>query len=136
MKKKTQIWIGAGIIAAALLFLMVSSFTQSSVYYYTLDELAGLQVSPQQRIRVSGQLVKESIQYDPTQPLLRFTIQNSDSTYRLNVVYHDVMPDNFLRSEEVVATGYLKGTTFEADQLLIKCPSKYVPEEQETAGGS
>ncbi len=136
MKKKTQIWIGAGIVAAALLFLMVSSFTQSSVYYYTLDELAGLQISPQQRIRVSGQLVKGSVQYDPAQPLLKFTIQNSDSTYQLEVVYHDVMPDNFLKSEEVVATGYLKGTTFEADQLLIKCPSKYVPEETETSGGS
>ena len=136
MKKKTQIWVGALVIVAALLFLMVTSFTQSSVYYYTLDELATLDISPQQRIRVSGQLVKESVKYDPTKPLLEFTIQNSDSTYRLNVIYHDVMPDNFLKSEEVVATGYLQGTRFEADQLLIKCPSKYEPEETETVGGS
>ena len=136
MRKRAQVLIGLSIIVGAVLFLIISSFSQSSVYYYTVDELASMNNRPSQRIRVSGKLVKNSISYDPTAPELRFVIQSNDGNHRLNIVYHDVMPDNFLRSEDVVATGYLKGSVFEAEQLLIKCPSKYEPETQTSNDGS
>lgn len=135
MRKKTQILVGLSIIVGAVLFLLISSFSQTSVYYYTVDELESINLRPDQRIRVSGKLVKNSISYDPSGPELKFVIQSQDGNFRLNVVYHDVMPDNFMRSEEVVATGFLRGSLFEAEQLLIKCPSKYEPETQTTNNG-
>jgi cytochrome c-type biogenesis protein CcmE len=41
------------------------------------------------------------------------------------------MPDNFLRSEEVVVTGYLQGDRFTAESMLVKCPSRYEAEPKE-----
>lgn len=123
------------IIAGSVFFFIISSFSQSSVYYYTVDELSSMNNHPSQRIRVSGKLVKDSISFDPSIPELKFVIQSGDGNFRLKVVYHDIMPDNFVMSEEVVATGFLRGSVFEAEKLLIKCPSKYEPETQQDKEG-
>ncbi|HKY61724.1 MAG TPA: cytochrome c maturation protein CcmE, partial [Gemmatimonadota bacterium] len=46
----------------------------------------------------------------------------------LPVVYHGVKPANFEQATSVVAIGTYKGDQFVADQLLVKCPSKYQAE--------
>jgi cytochrome c-type biogenesis protein CcmE len=44
------------------------------------------------------------------------------------VQYHGVIPGNFDQATMVVAIGRYKGDHFEAEQLLVKCPSKYQTE--------
>jgi cytochrome c-type biogenesis protein CcmE len=46
----------------------------------------------------------------------------------LPVVYKRVKPANFDQAIGVVAIGRYAGGTFQADQLLVKCPSKYEAE--------
>lgn len=125
MKKKYRVIIGIAIIVGVLSYLILSSFSSTKVYYYTLDEFEGLQLDPEQRVRISGKLVRESVDYDPGGPLLRFVLRGRDSTFEVAISYEDAMPDNFMRSEEVVVTGYLAGEKFMAESMLIKCPSKY-----------
>jgi len=126
--KRYQMFLGVGAIGAVLIYLFVSSLSETTVYYYTVDELKELRLEPTQRIRLSGELVKDSVRYDPAGPLLEFVLQSKDGTTRVSVSYQDVMPDNFLRSEEIVVTGYLQGDRFAAESLLVKCPSRYEAE--------
>ena len=38
-------------------------------------------------------------------------------------------PQDFEKSESIVLTGSIKGDTFVATEMLMKCPSKYVEDE-------
>jgi cytochrome c-type biogenesis protein CcmE len=41
------------------------------------------------------------------------------------VVYRAPEPADFERSEKIVIIGNINGEVFEADKILLKCPSKY-----------
>lgn len=125
MAKKYQLLLGGLAIAAALGYLFFSSFNSAVVYYYRVDELAAARIDPAKLVRVSGHLEKESVVYDPARPLLSFRLRSQDGAQSLTVTYRDVMPDNFLQGKEAVVTGYLRGTEFQAESILLKCPSKY-----------
>ncbi len=45
------------------------------------------------------------------------------------VVYSDAKPQDFEKSEQLVVTGKSEGEVFYAEQILMKCPSKYVEDE-------
>lgn len=47
------------------------------------------------------------------------------------VVYSDAKPQDFERSEQLVVTGKSENGVFYTDQILMKCPSKYVEDEIE-----
>ena len=49
----------------------------------------------------------------------------------LTVEYRGVIPGNFDQATSIVAIGRYKGGHFEADQLLVKCPSKYQSEAEQ-----
>jgi len=46
------------------------------------------------------------------------------------VVYHGVIPGNFDQATMVVAIGRYQEGRFLAEQLLVKCPSKYQAEAE------
>lgn len=76
------------------------------------------------KVRVSGTVVGESIRWQPERLELSFEI--ADGEDRLPVHYHGPRPDMFRAGAEAVVEGrYLPDGHFEADQLLLKCPSKY-----------
>ena len=41
------------------------------------------------------------------------------------VTYRGVRPGNFEQATSLVAIGTYRGEAFQADQILVKCPSKY-----------
>lgn len=41
------------------------------------------------------------------------------------VILHKSKPQDFEKSEQIVVIGKMKGEHFEADDILMKCPSKY-----------
>ncbi len=131
--KKHQIAMGSGVLVVAIGYLLISSLFGTTVYYYTLDELESKKevIATQEKIRVGGQLDKESVEYDPAGPVLKFRLQNEDGSIKLPVVFNDIMPDNLMKSTEIVVTGVLKEDTFYAESMLVKCPSRYESEEEE-----
>ena len=48
----------------------------------------------------------------------------------MKILYNGVKPGNFEQATEIVAIGQYQNGGFEADQLLVKCPSKYQGLEQ------
>ena len=75
-------------------------------------------------VQVKGTLVKatETITYEAQQ--LHFFLLD-ESGDKVPVAYHGPKPDNFEHADSIVAIGKYKDGQFQADKLLVKCPSKY-----------
>ncbi|MGH8005349.1 MAG: cytochrome c maturation protein CcmE, partial [Limisphaerales bacterium] len=81
-----------------------------------------------QTVQVMGELEKTATRYDTTAGLLYFTLKDKQGEL-LEISYKGVRPGNFDQATQIVAIGNYKSQVFEADQLLVKCPSKYQGEE-------
>lgn len=85
----------------------------------------------QSRVKIAGTLNKnKSMEYDPTVDADRFVFHMLDSEGVSNkVILQKPKPQDFERSEQIVLTGAMKEGVFVADEILVKCPSKYKEEE-------
>ena len=126
--RKRKFYIGGLIVFIAIAYLVYSGFSSSATYYFTVSEVFEQQDTIiGKNIRVNGQVVAESVQTDPAEFILKFDIV--DSSESLAVLYKGVVPDTFRDDSEVVVEGHLnEAGEFEANAILTKCPSKYVPE--------
>ena len=52
-----------------------------------------------------------------------------DEGLEKKVILNQSKPQDFEMSESIVVTGKMKGDSFVADEILLKCPSKYKDEE-------
>ena len=79
--------------------------------------------------------MENSTEYiDETQEL-RFTMVEEDGD-TMTVLYEGVKPGNFEEAVQIVAVGTYREGFFEAEQLLVKCPSKYQGLEEAGEYGS
>jgi len=129
MLKKWRYPIGGVVVLGALVFLLFSVFQSYSTYYYTIGELKEQGESIYgERVRVTGEVADGSTEYDVEKRILTFTITDEEES--LAVVYEGIRPNNFDDGVEVVVEGNYNSTgVFEGDQVVTKCPSKYVPAE-------
>ena len=152
--------IGGLLIVAAIIYLIVSSTQASAQYFYTIEELVAKGTAGQD-VRVSGAVIGDSIQYDPQTLTLRFTVANvpadneeieaqgglavvlheaviDPNRARMEVVYTGVKPDLLRDEAQAIMTGHMgEDGAFYADELLLKCPTKYeeaVPSQAEGSG--
>ncbi len=129
MIKKKRFLIGGIIIFLAIGYLGYMGFQSSATYYYTVSELMEQGNSIHgENVRVNGQIVPGSVEQETVGRTLKFTI--IDSQESLPVVYQGVVPDAFKVGNDVVVEGHLNSDgIFQANTILVKCPSKYVPEK-------
>lgn len=85
-------------------------------------------------VQVAGALEKDSTRYDDQAEALFFALQDPATGATLPVRYHGLRPANFEDAISIVAIGHWnKGSNeFEAQKLLVKCPSKYQGAEVKT----
>ncbi len=76
-------------------------------------------------VQIIGKLVSGTDYYDSQSQKLAFRLTDQESRLQMKVLYNGVKPGNFEQATEIVAIGQYQNGTFEADQLLVKCPSKY-----------
>jgi len=129
--RRKRFLIGGFIIFLAVVFLGYMAFMSGATYYYEVGELLeqGNSIASQ-TVRVSGRVAPD-IEQEDGGLTLRFTItDNTGVDASLPVVYQGVAPDTFGVGKQVVVEGqYTADGTFEAQAILTKCGSKYVPEE-------
>lgn len=122
-KKKVKIALLFVIPLLILGYLTIQGFKNSAAYYYTISEVLAMETESS-KLRVKGDLVADSIDYIVEIPVVKFAITDGDK--RLNVVYQDVLPDNFTHADEVIIEGTVTSNQeFEASKLMLQCPSKY-----------
>lgn len=151
--------IGGVILLAGVVFLIVTSTVAGAQYFFTVDELfergAEAVDTP---ARISGAVIGETIDYDLETLTLTFEIAHmpadsqllndegglalalhqavSDpSRTRLRVQYVGPRPDLLQNEAQAIMTGRLGADgVFYADELLLKCPTRYeeaAPEQAE-----
>jgi cytochrome c-type biogenesis protein CcmE len=115
-----------------LAFQMIQATRTTGAYYMTVQEVrdAGPEMVGQ-RVRVSGQVLEGSEDWNAQAVTLRFAITDETGA-QLPIVFYGPRPDNFQRAAEAITEGtLLPDGTFEADNLLLKCPSRYDEEPEE-----
>jgi cytochrome c-type biogenesis protein CcmE len=75
-------------------------------------------------VQVMGEILPASTEYDPASGTFSFYITD-DTGDRMRVIYGGTKPGNFDQATSVVCIGRYSNETFQADKLLVKCPSKY-----------
>lgn len=85
-------------------------------------------------VQVAGALEKNSSSYVSQEESLYFTLQEPETKETLRVRYKGLKPANFEDAISIVAIGRYDEASqnFEADKLLVKCPSKYQGAEVKT----
>jgi cytochrome c-type biogenesis protein CcmE len=123
LRRRTKYLIGGAIILSAVVYLLLAAARGATTYYLTVGELKAH--GPSTRIvRVSGNVVGGSIVWSARELLLEFEI--SDTSGKVPAIYHGSRPDMFRDDAEVVLEGkYTAEGRFQAQKMLLKCPSKY-----------
>jgi len=142
--------IGGLLILAAVIYLIISATQANAEYFMTVNEIESKGNTLVGRsLRISGAVVGTTIQYDPQTMDLTFEIANvpgdnaaiemggglakvlhaavTDPTRtRLMIVYSGPKPDLLRDEAQAIVTGHLgEDGIFYADELLLKCPTKY-----------
>src|SRR5262245_810410 len=75
-------------------------------------------------VQVAGFPDHQRARFDPSSKVFQFTMTD-DQGEVMPVVFTGAKPGNFDQAEKVVVIGTYEAGTFHANQILVKCPSKY-----------
>jgi cytochrome c-type biogenesis protein CcmE len=130
---KIKLTLAIGIILAVMISLVAVGMSQANTFYWTVDEI--VQQKEQavgKAVKLSGLIVGDSIEWNQEKMELSFQLR-SEAGSLLPVRYQGMKPDTMHDGWEAIVEGRLNSQgVFEAEQLYVKCPSKY--EALEEAG--
>ena len=112
-------------LAAAL---VLTAFEDNIVFFYSPTDLATKKPPPDQRIRVGGIVVANSVTRKADGVTIEFRLTDIDNS--VNVSYRGILPDLFREGQGIVASGKLVSVgVFVADEVLAKHDENYMPAE-------
>ena len=135
---RTRFIIVAAVVVLALGFMIWAAFGENTRYFLTVSEFnSEEQFRDGQMVRVSGKLVEGTFDRAGKTTVSHFQITDKDGassgTALLAARYEGVLPDLFFNphSEIILEGSYTSDGVFHADEILVKCPSKYIDLEEE-----
>jgi cytochrome c-type biogenesis protein CcmE len=150
LRGRVKFIVGGFLILAAVIYLIFSSTKANAEYFMTVDEVHAKNSSLVGRsLRISGAVIGSTIQFNPETNNLTFDIANvpgdnatiaaqgglskvlhdavvDPTRNRLPITYAGPKPDLMRDEAQAIITGHLgEDGVFHADELLLKCPTKY-----------
>jgi cytochrome c-type biogenesis protein CcmE len=113
-----------GIIVIAVAIGVIFTSLKNTATYADFNEALA---NPDKEYHVVGKLQKtQPLIYDPkiNPDEFIFTLIDNKGIEK-RVVLHKSKPQDFERSEQIVIIGKMMGEDFHANDILMKCPSKY-----------
>ncbi|MBT3338480.1 MAG: cytochrome c maturation protein CcmE [Anaerolineae bacterium] len=157
--QRSKFIIGGLLILAAVVYLIASSTQASAEYFMTIEEVQTQKSEiTGKSLRISGAVIGDTIEYDPDTLTITFEVAHvtgdnneieengglaqalhdaviDPDRSRLVVNYTGPIPDLLKNEAQAIMTGQLAADgIFYADELLLKCPTKYeeaLPEQIE-----
>lgn len=125
-------YIIGGIIIIVFMIWGATSFVKTTIQYVSIEQAR----TSNKIVQVMGKIDFDTKDYDAENSRLAFAIYDAEAeeietAEKMNVVYFGVVPGNFDQATSVVLKGKSDGSQFVADQMLVKCPSKYQGEGDE-----
>tara|TARA_Y100000768_G_scaffold296875_1_gene230697 strand:+ start:5638 stop:6042 length:405 start_codon:yes stop_codon:yes gene_type:complete len=117
-----------------VLIIIVTTYGDASTYVSFIEAKELYSRGNLSKIHVVGKLNRDdedNIKGIIKSPdMLSFSFEMVDEKgLKENVFYGEPMPPDFLMSEQVVVIGSYNNNKFIADEILLKCPSKYTEEK-------
>jgi cytochrome c-type biogenesis protein CcmE len=128
--KKNRLYLFGVLLLLAFAGFSFTTFTDSMTPYVSYQRAR----QGDRIVQVAGALEKGSYSYAEAKESLYFTLKDPKTKENLRVRYKGVKPGNFEDAISIVAIGRYddKAKEFEAQKLLVKCPSKYQGAEVKT----
>jgi cytochrome c-type biogenesis protein CcmE len=151
----------SALLLSAISFLLISGTINGGRYFITVESMLARTDLTGKTVKVSGAVIGDTIKFDQATNTITFTMANvTDDTHVLEqqgglakvlhaavnnpdakrvevVVRNQPMPDLLRNEAQAIVTGKLGADgLFYADELNLKCPSKYegdVPGQSEKA---
>lgn len=134
---RTRLIILVLVVGLGLGYMVYAAFPGNALFFMSVGEfLEKEEVQDGRILRVAGKLVDGSYQREGGSTLSYFQLADKDigiEVRRLPASYVGVLPDLFFNphSEIILQGSYGSDRVFEADTILVKCPSKYQSLEDE-----
>ena len=150
MKGRAKFVVAGLLIVSAVAYLIVTSTGSTAHYFLTIEEVRAMgEETSGRRLTISGAVLGDTIDYDPSEPRVTFTIVqmpgdpreveragglarvlheavNDPEAPRMDIVYEDVKPDLLQHESQAIIRGQLGDDgRFYADEVLLKCPTRY-----------
>tara|TARA_B100000963_G_scaffold53032_2_gene41179 strand:- start:10405 stop:10815 length:411 start_codon:yes stop_codon:yes gene_type:complete len=103
--------------------MILYSLNTNLDYFFTPSELNNREIPSMKRIKVGGMVLNGSVKREG--PKISFVITDYENS--IKVIYEGIVPDLFKEDGGVVALGYLRNETFEAEEVLAKHDENYMP---------
>ena len=117
------------VVIAIAIGAIIASINDASTYVGFNEA----QSTPGTKYTVIGELdLNAPMNFDARKQTFVFHAIDKDGKSS-KVVYNQPKPQDFERSEEITMKGYATDSAFVAEEILMKCPSKY-NEQNELAG--
>jgi cytochrome c-type biogenesis protein CcmE len=160
---RAKFLVGGALIIAAIVYLIATTLQSTQQFFLTVAEMQARGDVVGRNLRVSGAVLGDTIAYDPETLTTSFVMVNisndaqvleaqgglaealhdavmDPSAARVKVVYQNQPKPDLLQNEaQAIVTGHLgEDGVFYADELLLKCPTRYeesVPQQAEEPSG-
>ncbi len=131
MKRKHRrlffVAIGMAALGAAAA-LVLFSFEDSLVFFFSPSEIAEKDIADGQRFRIGGLVEEGSVRRLGDGLTVEFRVTDLSAT--VPVTFRGVLPDLFREGQGVIAEGFLiGGGIFKAEEVLAKHDETYMPPE-------
>jgi len=148
--KRLRFVIAGAVLFAAIGFLIISGTANGGRYFITINEMQSRPDLAGKTVKISGAVIGNTIKFDQDTRTIHFTIANiTDNTAELDkegglakalhtavtdptarrldvIVPNQPIPDLLKDEAQAIVTGKTgPDGVFVADELLLKCPSKY-----------
>ena len=125
MKKNfIVVLLGIGLIIYASTIIA----SRNTIYYYTTSETTNIEISKNERIKLGGFVVENSISKDAGFTIFTITDGNKD----IEILFDGFIPDLFQENMGVILDGVFEDDAFFADDMLVKHDNEYVSSDGET----
>lgn len=119
-------YVIGGLIIVVFMVWGASAFLRTTIKYVSIEEAS----TATQTVQTMGKIDFDQVSYNVEDKRLEFVIYDAEAedkatARKLDVMYYGVVPGNFDQATSVVLKGKAEGEAFLAEQMLVKCPSKY-----------
>ena len=119
------------IVISSLLFFGFQAFSEATYKYYSVYEVKNTDINTNTQIGLKAVLVPNTYVSSADGLSASFNVQDKDNENNVKVSYSGEIGSVFFNEySELIMQGYFdKKDTFVATNLSVRCPSKYMTEE-------
>jgi len=139
---KPKYLLGGALLLMAVVVVIAQGLAGGAQYFLTVSQLRAKGPEFQnQSVRISGAIIGDSIQFDAQTLHLEFEIVDSaeqiGAQRPLRIVYEGPKPELLQPHAQAIVEGRLGADgVFQADTLLLKCPTRYEEQFPEQVQGN